>query len=68
MEDEEENVSLTLNKLKKTVSISTLSTNFVPQYVKYVFEYHRIPNSYKIIFTDKTFTNLAEFIEKGENR
>lgn len=58
--------TLTLNKLKKTVSINTASTDFVPRYLKYLFEYRRIPNNYKIIFTDKTFENIEDFILKGD--
>lgn len=66
MKDEEtKEATLTLNKLKKTVSINTASTDFVPRYLKYLFEYQRIPNNYKIIFTDKTFENIEDFILKG---
>ena len=68
MKDEEtKEVTLTLNKLKKTVLINTASSVFVPRYLKYALEYHRIPDNYKIIFTDKTFKNIEDFINKGES-
>lgn len=59
-------VNLTLNKRKKEVSFNVPNSSFIPQYLKYLLEFHRIPNTYKIIFTDKTFTNIEHFIKEGD--
>ena len=61
-------VELTLNKRKKEVSFNVPNNTFVPRYLKYLLEFHNIPNTYKIIFTDKTFNNIEHFIKEGDER
>ena len=39
-----------------TIKINANSTDFYPQYLKYVFEYLKIPQNAKIVFNDKTIT------------
>ena len=59
-------VELTLNKRKKEVSFNVPNDIFVPRYLKYLLEFHKIPDTYKIIFTDKTFNNIEHFIKEGD--
>lgn len=39
---------------KNKVKIKAKSTDFYPEYVKYLFEYLRIPQNATIVFEDKT--------------
>ena len=42
------------------VRINADSTEFAPKYVKYLFEYLRIPQNATIIFNDKTIKGGVE--------
>ena len=48
------------NKNTNTVRIRAASTEFVPGYVKYLFQYLKIPINAKIIFTDRTIKGGVE--------
>ena len=37
-----------------TITIKAKSTDFYPEYLKYVFVYLKIPQNAKIVFTDRT--------------
>lgn len=45
---------------KKKVKISANSTDFYPLYVKYLFEYLKIPQTATIIFNDRTIVGGVE--------
>lgn len=47
-------VPVRYNKSNNTVRIKAESTKFIPDYVNYLFQYLKIPNNAKIIFTDRT--------------
>lgn len=61
-------VELTLDKRKKEVSFNVPNSAFVPLYLKYLLEFYKIPNTYKIVFTDKTFNNIEHFLKEGDER
>lgn len=44
----------------KNVRVKALSTNFYPMYVKYMFEYLKIPLNVKITFNDRTIEGGIE--------
>jgi len=43
-----------------TIKIKAKSTDFYPQYLKYLFTYLNVPLNAKIIFTDKTIPGGIE--------
>ena len=43
-----------------TVHIKAQSSDFIPQYLKYLFEYLKIPQNATIVFTDKTIIGGIE--------
>ena len=45
---------------KNTVHISAASTEFYPQYLKYYFQYLRIPENATIYFTDRVIKGGVE--------
>lgn len=55
-------------KVKK-VKIDTESTAFYPQYLKYLFEYLKIPQNATIIFKDKTIVGGVDaWIKENQNK
>lgn len=47
------------------VRINAKSTEFVPAYVKYLFEYLKIPQDATIVFTDRTIEGgVKEWLNK----
>ena len=56
------------NPKTKKLYIKAQSTDFFPAYFKYVLEYLKIPNNTQLIFIDKSFKNINEFLNtsKGE--
>lgn len=41
-------------KTTNTIKIKAKSTDFYPQYLKYIFEYLKVPQDATIVFIDKT--------------
>lgn len=54
----------------KLIRVMADSSNFVPDYLKYVFEYLKIKNSQKmqIKFNDVSYKNLMQFKEEHDVR
>lgn len=48
-----------------TVRIDANSTEFYPKYLKYLFEYLKIPQDAKIVFKDKTIKGgIKEWLQE----
>lgn len=53
-------IEITIDPKKKQVTFPVPSIDFIPDYLKYLLQYYKIPDTFKLIFTDKTFKNLKE--------
>ena len=48
-----------------TVKIKAKSAEFIPEYLKYLFEYLKIPQNAKIVFLDKTIKGgIKEWLQQ----
>lgn len=48
-----------------TVKIKAKSAEFIPEYLKYLFEYLKIPQNAKIVFLDKTIKGgIQEWLQQ----
>lgn len=53
------------SKTTNRVRIHTSSKEIYPQYLKYLFEYLKIPDTAKIVFDDRTIKGgLKEFLQE----
>lgn len=50
-----------------TIKVNVDSTQLLPKYAKYLFEYLRIPKNAKIVLKDKTYKNIQEWINEYES-
>lgn len=50
----------------RKVKIDANSTDFYPAYVKYLFEYLRIPTNATIIFKDRTIKGIETWLKESK--
>lgn len=66
MSTQRKNVQIMYNEKDNTVIINDFSNKILPDYLKYLFEYLKIPTNTQIFFLDKAFKDLEAFKNKEE--
>lgn len=62
-------INIKYNKRTKMVFIGAKSTEFYPQYLKYMLQYLHIPEDCHLHFTDKTIKGgIEEFVKINTNK